>query len=348
MKKFLSVLLLSFSIFALHAQNLNDIIFVSGEWVLSSGQLVPTDESGIDIEIREEIISIILEEYGYKVTTDFSFYNNGKSTTLGIAFPLFPFGDFGYGTISDFKCWTDHVETEFQSPMVSVIWEPKAEQVNYAFPQAIVFPEKAVTKTRISYWSTYGFEDPDYLLMNYLYGVKNKWKNSIGKVVIRIQNKTQLRTPQTIYLPNNVKVKKINSNTWQFVAQNVPIENDTESITIILGNIFQDDGPARMTKDRFFACNETITAKDLRWYTNDQLRLLRNAIYAFHGYPFESYDLIELFENKCATNDWWYTDPSLDEFGVPSPYPLNKNFSEDELSDIERNNINLIKSLENK
>jgi hypothetical protein len=83
-----------------------------------------------------------------------------------------------------------------------------------------------------------------------------------------------------------------------------------------------------------------LTKQSLFWYTKPQLRLLRNAIYAFNGYPFKSKDLIELFEVKCAEYGWFgFKEIDGDYKGY---YPLDKNFSEDKLSDIEKYNVKLI------
>ena len=83
-----------------------------------------------------------------------------------------------------------------------------------------------------------------------------------------------------------------------------------------------------------------LTKQSLFWYTKPQLRLLRNAIYAFNGYPFKSKDLIELFEVKCAEYGWFgFKKIDGDYKGY---YPLDKNFSEDKLSDIEKHNVKLI------
>ena len=57
--------------------------------------------------------------------------------------------------------------------------------------------------------------------------------------------------------------------------------------------------------------------------------VVRNTIYALHGYIFKSPDLIEYFSGEWVKN--WAT-----------PYTPNPNFTEDDLSQIEKNNIKAI------
>ena len=40
---------------------------------MSAGQLIPTEEKNIEVEMQEEIINIILEQMYYEVTVDFFF-----------------------------------------------------------------------------------------------------------------------------------------------------------------------------------------------------------------------------------------------------------------------------------
>lgn len=76
---------------------------------------------------------------------------------------------------------------------------------------------------------------------------------------------------------------------------------------------------------RYYLCKA-----DLYAYTKEELRLLRNAVYAFHGAEFQSKDLREYFERMS-----WYqgTIPTAE-------------FPERRLNDAERANVALIKKLE--
>jgi hypothetical protein len=69
---------------------------------------------------------------------------------------------------------------------------------------------------------------------------------------------------------------------------------------------------------------------ELIFLTNNQLRVMRNAFYARHGYTFKTEDMKAMFEN----------------FSVNIQYQKNPNFHEGMLTDIDRANIETIKKLE--
>lgn len=72
-----------------------------------------------------------------------------------------------------------------------------------------------------------------------------------------------------------------------------------------------------------------LNDSDLTKYSKDELRIMRNEIFAFHGYIFDSEDLREHFESL----DWYK--------------PKDKNIAP-RLNKYEKHNIQLIKELENK
>jgi len=77
-----------------------------------------------------------------------------------------------------------------------------------------------------------------------------------------------------------------------------------------------------------------LSLKDLFYLSSNHLRLLRNAFYAIHGYPFKDKDLYVYFNNifKNVSN---------------SNYKINPKFSESVFNEVERKNIELIKEMEN-
>lgn len=72
-----------------------------------------------------------------------------------------------------------------------------------------------------------------------------------------------------------------------------------------------------------------LKEEELLNFTKAELRLIRNEIYAFHGYTFDNKDLIEYFESK----DWYK--------------PISKEVIEN-MNKFERQNVDLILKLENK
>ncbi len=308
-------------------------------YFMVGGQLVPTQEADTQVEMQEELINILLEERYYEISVDFTFYNHGKSEKLEIGFPFFCVGN-GDGEISDFRCWTNDVETSFKDYPLKKEWQEDTQLEN-AYVRSITFPSKEITKTRISYKSTYGREAPSYSIVKYLYGTGSGWKNSIGKMTVRITNNNSYYAPRWTSFPEGGSIKRIGINSWEGVYTNVEPENYTDCITLICGNIFGDDGPRVLQQNRFFGYNNKISEDNVFFYSKAQLRLLRNAIFAFHGYPFKSQDLINLFEKDCTKNGWY----GWDSEGNPK-YPLDKNFSENKFTEIEKYNVYFLLDLE--
>ena len=328
------ILLLMICFFAAQFLFANDAYFF-----MAGGHLVPTSESDTQVEMREEVINILLETGYYEITVDFSFYNHGETEMLEVGFPFFCVG-YGDGKISDFKCWTNGVEESYTDQPIEREWS-KDTQLENAYVRKITFPSKEVTKTKITYKSTYGDEAPSYGIAKYLYGTGSGWKNAIGKMTVRIQNNLQYDYPIQVELPKKGSVRRVKENVWEGFYTNIEPKNYTDCITILIGNIFGDDGPRVLHKEWFKGCRSKLTKDSLYWYTLPQLRLLRNAIFAFNGYPFKSQDLIDIFEVQAVKWEWYgYGNNS------PLPYPLNKNFNENKLTPIEKNNINLIKEVE--
>jgi hypothetical protein len=74
----------------------------------------------------------------------------------------------------------------------------------------------------------------------------------------------------------------------------------------------------------------TVLKKDyLIFFNNEQLRIARNSIYAFHGYIFKTKQLQDYFSSQ-----YWYE---------PNP-----NFNESDFSEFDRQNIKNITDEENK
>lgn len=305
---------------------------------LSGGNLIPATEDDVSIEMQEETITIDFQENFYEVTVDFVFYNSGNTVNLNVGFPFFAPGALGNGKIYDFRCWTNDKETSFEDLPIIRSWDSSNNQpkLENAYTRTIKFEKQKVTKTKIQYKSTYGRTKWDGY---YLFGTGSAWKNSIGKINLIIINNLMYGYPEDIRMGKNIWGKSIKENiikvdekTYEIVLYNVEPEYN-EIFYFHFEDILNDYGPKRFPA--YFPFNKRITTSDeLSIYKKDQLRIIRNAIYALHGYPFKSSDLQEYFKN--VGKEW---NP---------PYKINPDFSEDDLSDIEKQNIKTILEEENK
>ena len=126
---------------------------------------------------------------------------------------------------------------------------------------------------------------------------------------------------------------RIEDNCFKAIFKNVEPEY-TDQFEITLGDLLGNDGPIRLSKERYDFYYSSATEENLFWYTKAQLRILRNAIYAFHGYKFKSKDLNDYFMEEGKY--WW------------PEYKVNPDFSEDEFTEIEKENIQFILREENR
>lgn len=298
---------------------------------MSGGNLIPTIEKDNVVEMKDEVINIVLQKKYYEITVDFNFYNPEKTVELSVGFPFFETGVGGNGKIYDFKCWTNEIETDYSDKPIERKWstpvgEPELEN---AFVRNVLFIGESYTKTKITYKSDYG-DSVDGLIANYLYGTGSSWKKPIGKITVRIENNLPYDKPESISMGGKSIInefKRISDNSYEAVFYNVEPAY-TDIIQIFSNSIINDYGPKSFPA--YFCYNEKpISRKDLFWLRKDQLRIVRNTIYALHGYVFKSQDLRDFF-----SEDWTsYWNPS---------YKANPNFSEDELSDIEKKNIKIL------
>ena len=130
------------------------------------------------------------------------------------------------------------------------------------------------------------------------------------------------------------KISKIDEKTYKVIFTNIE-PNYTDIFYICFDNILSDSGPKYFPA--YFPFIKKITNSDeLKWYTKAQLRIIRNTIYALHGYQFKSEDLKNLF--IVVGKDW---NPTYTE-------RIKSGFSEESLSEIEKENIRIILEEENK
>ena len=339
-----SILIILFSYMAINIFA-NDTFFS-----LSGGNLVPVNEESVSIEMREETITLDFQENFYEVTVDFTFYNSGDTATLSVGFPFFAPGNLGKGKIYDFKCWTNGEETSFED--IPIIWNSQTDkqlELQNAYTRKIRFNKKEVTTTKVKYKSSYSIDSNiekngmshSHWDGYYLYGTGSSWKNSIGKIKLIIINNLHYGYLDIIRMGDSIwgesikdKLSKINENTYEAVFTNIE-PNFTEIFYIYFENILSDSGP-KCFPGYFPFIKQITNQEELKWYKKDQLRIIRNAIYALHGYQFKSEDLKNLF---IVVGEEWY--PSYNE-------RIKTGFSEESLSEIEKENIRIILEEENK
>lgn len=299
------------------------------------GSLVPSQDVQTEIEMKSEVIKIRMEKEYYEVTVDFEFYNPGEKVELEVGFPFFGFGVQGHGKIYDFQCWTNGKQVRFDNLPIDKKWEHSYGLEN-AYIRKIMFKNNGVTKTRVRYKSTYGAAAPSYLLVHYLYGTGKPWNKAIGKMTLILEENYEYERVRTVKMGSEdvtSQFTRLGEKTYQFERENVEPKDYNDVFELELSSSYEFSG-YRAFPFGFFYKDRLITEKDLFWLDAEELRFVRNLIYALHGYEFKSQDLKEFVE--ISGPDW---NP---------PYKPNPNFSEDDLSEIEKANIQTILEMENK
>lgn len=280
------------------------------------GNIVPMDENDITVRMEEEIITIVLNPGYYEITVDFTFYNYGEDIGLYVGFPFYG-GTEGYSAVSDFKCWTNDIETNYIIVPFnnrSVKDDIKSTYLELAHVRKIDFPKNQITKTKISYKVKY------YEEVKYLYGTGSSWKGTIEKITLIIENNLSETYLRDFELPNKkYTFEKLADNKWKAYFYDIEPKY-LDCITFKPKYIFFTYKERYYPDEKFLFSEKKITRNDLFWYTKGQLRILRNTIYALHGYEFKNEELKELFNEQ----KW---------------YKVDSNFTEDSFSKIEKANI---------
>ena len=303
---------------------------------MSGGNLIPTNKEETLIEMSSEKIIINLQNEYYEVTVDFTFYNPSNAEDLIVGFPFFQAGIEGHGKIWDFKCWTNDKETNFTSEPIEKNWA-KTTSLEYVNTRMIHFAANDFTTTRIYYKSEYGSSAPSFLVANYLYGTGSSWNKPIGSILLKIENNIKYKIIRNVIMENEKyltqQLTKTSDNTFELLLFNIEPKDYTDYFEIEISDVIYDDGPRSFPA--YFQFNKKIVdKKEFKWFRKDQLRIVRNAIYALHGYKFKSNDLNEYFVDVGK-----YWNP---------PYEVNPSFSEDDLSEIEKENFKNLLEEENK
>lgn len=309
-----SLLILLLSICFCFFLNANDAYIEA-----AGGSVIPIDSpmssAHPSISMKSEIIKIDLQPGFYHVHVDFEFYNEGDSTSIKVGFPQWHYGTSETNELKNFKTTLNGKSLEYKILEDNGTKTPahKADIVDLWFIRDITFPSKAITKTSVDYDCEYGVAG-FYKGVEYLFGTGRTWKNPIGSQTIEITN--NISSTSVIVYDRTFFVE---SDEWKTPDdwKNTQITNNGKKITITRKNVSPDffDLFKFEIADYYFLFNpygdfdsqnyrlgkNRLTEKDLIFFTNEQLRYMRNIIFACHGNIFQSADL----NNWLKKQDWY-------------------------------------------
>jgi hypothetical protein len=280
-----------------------------------------------------ENIKITLFNNYYEIDILFNFFNSGETIELNVGFPEY---SYGTGTITNIR----NFNTSINNNHVNIEVMPNNDsdsKIKQWYIKKVIFQQNEYLESRVKYqadYSNYG----SYKSVEYLYGTGCTWENEIKNITINIINHTTFwldeikfdtgfwdpKTNKTVnesHFPISL-LRKTDNEVEVNVNNIMPYKDDT---FILIFSSFPkfEYPPFAITERRWVLRNMVFSANDLLLLNNEQLRILRNSVYAYHGYGFKSIDLHEYFSKQ-----YWYKP--------------NNDFSESLFSENEKININNI------
>ncbi len=275
--------------------------------------LVPVKEQETEVEMIAETIILTMYEDYYEIDVDFTFTNYGDDIELQVGFPV------TYASLEaklyDFKAWTNGLPVNREYLPISqdngdhvICYEGDygIEYYDYHSDFAYTIPvlfKKGTTKTRINYKNIYRIKNDSGLdWLSYYYGSGRVWKNSIGTIELIVKN----YSPYSIMSQeafsdqfNNPTIEWLDDSSYRMILHDIEPRR-SDSFNWIIHDFLEKE-----------ICNDShyLTSIDYDYYTKDQLRILRNAVYALHGYPFKSKDLSSFFARKS----WYKRNPDYND-----------------------------------
>ena len=305
------------------------------------------------ITIDSETVSF---EKNSEITTEILLKNNSKNVIdTEVSIKISPLGNgipFTKGLLPDnFSIYDNGMPLNFYIKYKNDLYIPKeAENINCYEDSLCLFNIKLLSneqkKITIKYRNVFIGGSSEYVVLYHIFSAE---KNKILKTFqteenIMISNFYESDYIESEYIPSKKQictyVKRINYDNDFYYQIEIPetIEVIRCDITDIQCNIIVN----RNLSSKNFAivqfneinCSEEILSKaDLFFLRKEDLSFLRNCFYAAHGYIFKNKKLMEEFTRRYEYQGF--------------SYPFNSNFSETDLNEIEKTNINLIKEMEN-
>lgn len=255
--------------------------------------------------MEKEEITISLYYRYYEINVKFYFRNYGESETVEVGFPQWKHHQPTEDDFYSFSCKVNGDESPYR-----VIEPVEPEELNdYLlvtkwYVRSVDFPADEITTTEVTFSGPYGVfgisESVDYL-----FGTGATWKDCIGEMDIVINNYSEDIWINKVAIDNewvNDIWREGNSivcKRWNVVPNfDSQISLEIDSVPNCLVSLRRID-PER---DWYFRKND-ILPQTLICYTDAQLRLLRNLLFAAYGNIFASQDINDWLQKYCSE---WY------------------------------------------
>jgi hypothetical protein len=306
-------------------------LYANDTWVESAGGgYTLLDVKNQSVKMISENIKIDLYDNYYEMNIEFIFFNYGDTVELKVGFPEYSYGTGNITNIRNFQTSVnnENVEVEMVKNLNNTLnFNFGYKKINSWYVKNVVFNANEYTVTKVHYradYANYGY----YNSVEYLYGTGSTWNDKIDQIVIEITNHTNYWLYRTIFNVEKTTLRR-NNNTIEIRINNIYPEI-ADDFSICFSDFPAFEMPQfEVSERRWRLAREIITDEELILLNKEQLRILRNSIYAFHGYKFMSIDLQNYFNRQ----NW---------------YKINNNFTENNFSENEKTNLKNIISEENK
>ena len=335
---------------------LNNLVYSNDSRIIFGSSVEIIDNEHTNIVMQEEEINITLHKGYYEVDVTFNFFNTGDDEYVSLGFPVeavfqqLP-ANKEQTVLDDFKSYINgDIIQEYTIKEDTQYHGDKEEPFTYVtytkwYIREVLFPANENTVSRVTYKAPYshsGFTRS----AGYIFGTGYNWKGTIGKMVVKIAHKDDIRIDY--FYIGKIKGNEIRpyfswegDGEYKFEFTDIePTVTDKILLSIrehkmfdAIGNDFEEDGLG----GRGWIWNEVLLYDDiseLKLYTRNQLRLFINFFYAIHGYNFEDKLYKTFFQNLKSIK------------GGGDKYTINDNFSESDFNEIERKNIEYLLNLE--
>jgi len=305
-------------------------IYANDSWVKSAGgSYTLLGNKNQNIKMVSEKIKIDLFENYYEMNIEFIFFNYGDTIELLVGFPEYSYGTREITNIRDFQTTINNeiIFTEIGQNLSETIEKQLGyRQINSWYIKNVNFISNDYTISKVSYKANYA-NHGYYKAVEYLYGTGSTWKDKIDEIHIEIENHTDFWLYDTFF-KMDYSINRKNNEILEINIKDVICEIE-DTFSISLSKIPAFEYPQfGVSEVRWRLRREIIPHSELFLFSKEQLRILRNSIYAFHGYEFRSLDLQNYFKRQS-----WYR--------------INTSFSENSFSENERINLENIIREEN-
>ncbi len=295
---------------------------------VSGGSILPLSKTKHEfIKMEKEEINFTLHKDYYDVNVKFYFKNYGQTETVKVGFPQWKHLQ---PTEDDFYSFSTKLNGQKTDFSIQELVKPEPlnnyMQITKWYVRSITFKSNEITTTEVQYSAPYGVYGISSSA-DYLYGTGATWKDCIGEMIITITNTTDDIWINGIQfgdsgvcdiqrIQNKVTITK--TNVYPKLESEIFLQIDHLPDCLVDLRIINPE-------KRWYFRDHVLYKNSLIYYSDSQLRVLRNLMFAAYGNIFKAADLNSWLQKNCS--EW---------------YKPKQKVTEDFFNETEKKNLELI------